>query len=70
MYQLYLVPAGGGEHVRLTFGEAGFGSRMPCWSPDGTRIAFVHELDFNEAEIFTMAPIPGAAGFQVTDLES
>jgi dipeptidyl aminopeptidase/acylaminoacyl peptidase len=37
--QLYVMPAAGGEAVRLTDLRHGVGT--PAWSPDGTRLAFV-----------------------------
>jgi Tol biopolymer transport system component len=66
--QLYLVPAGGGESVRLTHDEYPFHSYYPCWSPDGTQIAFVSEHSFNGDEIYVMGAFPDAVPFQVTHL--
>ncbi|HEX8160965.1 MAG TPA: S9 family peptidase [Pyrinomonadaceae bacterium] len=46
---IYVIPAGGGEPVKLTNGERG--ESQPRWSPDSKRIAFLANRD---------APQPGA----------
>ncbi|MFN2481139.1 MAG: TolB family protein [Pyrinomonadaceae bacterium] len=40
---IYVIPATGGELVRLTNGERG--ETQPRWSPDSTRIAFLANRD-------------------------
>jgi WD40 repeat protein len=67
---LFLIPAGGGEPVVLPLAAGLDFWQDPCWSPDGTQIAFVSEPSghLNQSDIFTMAPIPGAAAHKVTNL--
>jgi dipeptidyl aminopeptidase/acylaminoacyl peptidase len=43
--QLYVVPAAGGEPLRLT--DLAEDVREPCWSPDGTRLAFCARVGSN-----------------------
>ena len=40
---VFVIPAEGGESVRLTAPE--YEVKQACWSPDGTRIAFVADRD-------------------------
>lgn len=47
--QLYLMPVDGGEARQLTRLKQGVGSR-PIWSPDGSRIAFTAEPDYEGDE--------------------
>ncbi len=46
--------ADGSARTRITFGNAKL-SRVPAWSPDGTKIAFSSNRDGND-EIYTMNP--------------
>jgi TolB protein len=39
--QLYVMPAGGGEATRISFGEGRYGT--PVWSPRGDLIAFTKQ---------------------------
>src|SRR5690606_31506049 len=39
--QLYVMPAGGGEPVRISFGQGRYGT--PVWSPRGDLIAFTKQ---------------------------
>jgi len=65
--QLYLIPANGGEPVRLTHDPYPIHNHDACWSPDGTQIAFVSDRSGN-SEIYVMAAVPDAEPFQVTHL--
>jgi Tol biopolymer transport system component len=42
-YDLYTIPADGGTTRRMTRATGPVVDREPVWSPDGTRIAFVHQ---------------------------
>lgn len=61
---IYMIPAEGGEVVRLT--DAG---GDPSWSPDGTRIAFTSGRAGGFSDIFVMDATPGAEAIQLTDHE-
>ncbi len=39
--QIYVMPAGGGEPTRISFGEGSYGT--PVWSPRGDMIAFTKQ---------------------------
>ncbi|MGB5836874.1 MAG: Tol-Pal system protein TolB, partial [Albidovulum sp.] len=39
--QLYIMPSGGGEPTRISFGEGRYGT--PVWSPRGDLIAFTKQ---------------------------
>jgi hypothetical protein len=54
-HQLFLLPAGGGDPVQLTYGD--FDATDPRWSPDGRRIAYVSNEDGNTS-LWTVA-VPG-----------
>ena len=61
---IWLAPAGGGKHIRLT----GSGKdRSPRWSPDGSRIAFVSERS-GQGQIWIMDPAGGEAWHLATDV--
>ncbi|MFH1681531.1 MAG: peptidase S41, partial [Candidatus Eisenbacteria bacterium] len=49
---IWKVPAGGGEAIRLTVHPAG--DHSPSWSPDGLRIAFVSERS-GDYDVFVMS---------------
>lgn len=69
-YDLYLIPASGGDPMELTYDDDLIFCSDPCWSPDGTQIAFVSNRVINQDEIFVMAATPGATAFQVTNFGS
>jgi len=69
-YDLYLIPAAGGAPVELPIDTQLGYCDSPCWSPDGTRIAFVSERVLNQDEIFIMAATPGAPAIQITQFGS
>jgi WD40 repeat protein len=54
--QLWLLPAGGGYGVPLTYGE--YDNVSPRWSPDGTRIAFISNRDGNTS-LWLIDPLDG-----------
>ncbi len=64
-YDLYLVPASGGEPVALT--EAASDERYPAWSPDGTMLAYASDQGGpGTLEIWRM-PVVGGEAEQLTD---
>ncbi len=55
-YDIFVMPASGGDPIRLTNGE---GSNMhPAWSPDGTRIGFESNRD-GVWDVYTINPQGG-----------
>jgi len=42
-FDLYTIPAIGGTPTRVTRARGAAGNREPIWSPDGSRIAYVHQ---------------------------
>jgi hypothetical protein len=67
--ELYMVPVSGGAPVILPLDEELLWSwQDPCWSPDGSQIAFISGRTFDQHEIFVVAATPGAAVHQVTHL--
>ncbi len=55
-YDIYIMPASGGDPIRLTRGE---GSNLhPAWSPDGTRIGFESNRD-GVWDVYTINPQGG-----------
>jgi len=70
--QLYLIPASGGDPVRLTSEPFTVGSS--CWSPDGTQVAFTSSRIVDDIardpEIFIMDAVPGSQGVQVSSFQS
>jgi dipeptidyl aminopeptidase/acylaminoacyl peptidase len=60
---LYLLPAAGGEMVRLT---EGVGRHDGALSPDGTRLARVSDDVRSLPDLFLSEPEPGAAAVRVT----
>ncbi len=63
---IWLVPVKGGEPRRLTASEGGDFS--PCWSPDGTRIAFISTRG-GSAQVWSI-PVTGGEAVQVTDIST
>lgn len=61
---IYLLPANGGEARQMTASNAGESS--PCWSPDGTRFAFLSRRS-GSPQIFVM-PADGGEGVQLGKL--
>ncbi len=61
---IYVVPFGGGEPVRIT--NAGAVNERPRWSPDSKSIAFLSDRN-GSSQIWLMAP-DGADARQVTSL--
>jgi Tol biopolymer transport system component len=51
-WQIYKMPAAGGEAIQLTTDSAG--AYSPAWSPDGHQIAF-HSIRTGNRDIYTMA---------------
>lgn len=45
---IYAVPAGGGEMMSLT--NSGKSDTLPCWSPDGSTLAFLSDRDDEEGQ--------------------
>jgi dipeptidyl aminopeptidase/acylaminoacyl peptidase len=59
--QLYVIPASGGEPVRLTNRPQREGATAPRWSPDRTQLAFIsHRADFPHTlqELSIMDAVP------------
>jgi serine/threonine-protein kinase len=52
-WQIYKMPAAGGEATQLTTDSAG--AYSPAWSPDGHQIAF-HSMRAGNRDLYTMAP--------------
>ena len=63
---IWLAPIKGGEPVRLTAGEGM--DAQPCWSPDGTPIAFVSTRT-GSAQIH-LIPTTGGEAVQLTDIST
>jgi dipeptidyl aminopeptidase/acylaminoacyl peptidase len=61
---IYLLPAAGGEVRQMTASDAG--ESAPCWSPDGTRFAFLSRRS-GSPQIFVM-PANGGEGVQLGKL--
>lgn len=57
---VYVIPATGGEPIKLTNGERG--ESQPRWSPDSTRIAFLANRDTPQAGAAGATPSAPAAG--------
>ena len=51
-WQIYKMPAAGGEAIQLTTDSAG--AYSPAWSPDGHQIAF-HSIRTGNRDLYTMA---------------
>ena len=49
---IYMVPFGGGEPIRLTTGEKP--ERSPRWSPDGRYLAFLANRDETETQVWLL----------------
>jgi Tol biopolymer transport system component len=63
--QLYLIPAEGGDAVRLT--DEPVSAYFASWSPDGSQIAFVSRRSNPDlVEVFVMGATPGAQPAQLT----
>ena len=62
---LWMVPASGGEPVRLTTSKKS--DTSPRWSPDGRRIAFVSTRE-EKPQLYVMSPFGGEAE-RVTELK-
>lgn len=60
-YDVYSLPATGGPVTRVTFGEAAATNRYPAWSPDGTRILYVHDPEGAGAVTLRVAALNGAS---------
>ena len=71
-FQIYVMNADGSDQTRLTHSE-GFDT-MPCWSPDGTEIAFVSirqprtEPEKSHREIYVMSA-DGSNTIRITNNE-
>jgi dipeptidyl aminopeptidase/acylaminoacyl peptidase len=50
-WEIYVINADGTNHVRLTHHSSL--DRWPCWSPDGTKIAFASTRD-GDSDIYMM----------------
>src|SRR5512139_4002708 len=61
---IYLLPAGGGKARQMTASDAG--ESAPCWSPDGTRFAFLSRRS-GSPQIYVM-PADGGEGVQLGKL--
>ncbi len=62
-YDVWLMPAGGGDPTRLTVGDDVGDSYMATWSPDSSTIAFTSNRT-GDFEVYTMP----AAGGEATNL--
>jgi dipeptidyl aminopeptidase/acylaminoacyl peptidase len=62
---IWVVPAGGGEPLRLTQGRAQ--DTYPRWSPDGKRLAFLSDRDGGAPQIYVIERCGGEAR-RLTDL--
>ncbi|MDQ7778083.1 MAG: hypothetical protein RDV41_00030 [Planctomycetota bacterium] len=51
-YEIYIMNADGSRHRRMTKND--FHDSMPCWSPDGTKVAFVRIIGDGNQDIFVM----------------
>jgi TolB protein len=65
--QLYQVSAEGGEPLQLTREPESAAIRDGCWSPDGSKIAYISNPS-GDCEIYIMDAIPGAQPHQLTHL--
>lgn len=63
-HHLWLVPASGGEPVRLTGGKH---DSAPAWSPDGRQIAFLRRDADGRDQVWVM-PVYGGEAEQLTSL--
>jgi len=63
---LWLVPTGGGEPRRLTFGDAS--DVLPRWSPDGATLAFVSNRHEKKQQVHLL-PMGGGEARRLTDLD-
>jgi len=63
---LFVIARGGGEALRLTFGD--FDVQGPAWSPDGERIAFAAQIGAAETSLSTDLHVVAAGGGSVTQL--
>src|SRR6185503_20022467 len=55
-YELWTVNADGTDERRITSPPAGSGDGNPVWSPDGTRILFIHTDGGVRAGLFVINP--------------
>jgi dipeptidyl aminopeptidase/acylaminoacyl peptidase len=60
---IWIVPAAGGEARRMTTSEKS--DNTPCWSPDGSRIAFLSGRE-GERQIYII-PLSGGEATRLTD---
>ncbi len=64
---IYAVPAGGGEMMSLT--NSGKSDTLPCWSPDGSTLAFLSDRDDDDGQRQVyLLPRDGGEARRLTDV--